>query len=143
MGEAHVVDPEILGEGHGIAGDLPGVGIEGLGHQGVVADVEEVARGRVLHTGLARENHLGLSSVEGADLELRLRAVDMDRALRTTFIVLVFDGGRTVWCPVGDFFGSGVGLNEFGGWWRSVAAGPTADGSVRARGRGAGGRGVG
>ncbi len=32
-----------------------------------------------------------------------------------------FDGQQTVWCPIGDFFGSGIGLNPFQGWYRTVA----------------------
>ena len=32
-----------------------------------------------------------------------------------------FDGQETVWCPIGDFFGSGIGLNPYQGWFRTVA----------------------
>ena len=32
-----------------------------------------------------------------------------------------FDGKETVWCPIGDFFGSGIGLNPVQGWYRTVA----------------------
>ena len=51
---------------------------------------------------------------------MRLRAEDLRQALRATMLVVECDGQRTVWCPVGDFFGSGVGLNPFRGWWRVV-----------------------
>ena len=30
------------------------------------------------------------------------------------------DGEQTIWCPVGDFFGSGVGLNVLESWYRTV-----------------------
>jgi len=43
------------------------------------------------------------------------------QALRSTVLVMEADGETTVWCPVGDFFGSGVGLNPFQGWYRTVA----------------------
>jgi len=33
-----------------------------------------------------------------------------------------FDGKETVWCPVGDFFGSGIGLHPLQGWYRTVRA---------------------
>jgi hypothetical protein len=40
-----------------------------------------------------------------------------------------FDGRETVWCPVGAFFGSGVGLHPFQDWYRTVAA----DGTMSCR----------
>lgn len=40
--------------------------------------------------------------------------------LRSTILRLEFDGEETVWCPVGDFFGSGTGLNELRSWSRTV-----------------------
>ena len=35
------------------------------------------------------------------------------------------DGEATIWCPVSDFFGSGVGLNAVQSWYRTVLAGGT------------------
>lgn len=35
---------------------------------------------------------------------------------RSTFLSVVCDGLQTVWCPVGDFFGSGVGINPVATW---------------------------
>ena len=37
-------------------------------------------------------------------------------------ISITCDGEPCVWCPVGDFFGSGVGLNPYHDWYRSVDA---------------------
>lgn len=56
-------------------------------------------------------------------LELRLETsapADLPRALRSTIVKMRFDGEETVWCPAGDFFGSGAGLNELKNWYRSV-----------------------
>ncbi|MCE9546457.1 MAG: DUF2961 domain-containing protein [Planctomycetia bacterium] len=53
-------------------------------------------------------------------ITLSLEAKDMEAALRQTIIVIDFDGKRTVSCPVGEFFGTGVGLNPFEDWWRAV-----------------------
>ncbi|MBN2293541.1 MAG: DUF2961 domain-containing protein [Pirellulales bacterium] len=50
----------------------------------------------------------------------RLEAEDLTQALRSTVLVMEFDGEQTVWCPLSDFFGSGVGLNAFTGWYRKV-----------------------
>ena len=43
-----------------------------------------------------------------------------DQALRSTVLRVDFDGEESVWCPVGDFFGNGVGYNPFKGWYRTV-----------------------
>ena len=47
-------------------------------------------------------------------------ARDLPQALRSTVISMICDGEMTVWCPVGDFFGSGVGLNPYRDWYREV-----------------------
>jgi hypothetical protein len=62
-------------------------------------------------------------------LEMQIAAEDLPRALRSTILRLTFDGEETVWCPVGDFFGSGVGLNPTHTWYRSVEH----DGTLRCR----------
>ena len=40
---------------------------------------------------------------------------------RKVLLKIDFDGQQTVWCPIGDFFGSGIGLNPVQGWYRTVA----------------------
>jgi len=57
-------------------------------------------------------------------LTLRLDGVPQDEienALRKTILRTTFDGEEAVWCPVGDFFGSGVGLNALSSWYRTIA----------------------
>lgn len=56
-------------------------------------------------------------------LELRVGVNDsaeLERALRSTIVQMRFDGEETVWCPVSDFFGSGVGVNALSSWYRTV-----------------------
>jgi hypothetical protein len=58
-------------------------------------------------------------------LELRLEAgdgADLERALRTSVVRMRCDDEDTVWCPAGDFSGSGVGLNTLASWYRQVSA---------------------
>lgn len=57
------------------------------------------------------------------------RQEDREQALRSTVISLRFDGEETVWCPLGDFFGSGVGLNALESWYRTI----TKDGLMACR----------
>ncbi|MCW1916503.1 DUF2961 domain-containing protein [Luteolibacter sp. GHJ8] len=57
------------------------------------------------------------------ELELRLTppaGVALDQVLRSVIVRMQFDGQETVWCPAGDFFGSGAGLNRLDSWYRTV-----------------------
>ncbi len=64
---------------------------------------------------------LGKGSASIRSLEIRLEAKDLEKALRATVLTINFDGEDTVWCPGGDWSGSGVGLNPFQDWYRTVA----------------------
>ena len=59
-------------------------------------------------------------------LVVQLQAENTELATRQTVLSATFDGAAALWCPVGDFFGSGVGVNPFKDWWREV----TADGQL-------------
>ncbi len=57
-------------------------------------------------------------------IEARLDGVpaeQVEQALRSTVLRGTFDGDETIWCPLGDFFGSGVGINALSNWHRTVA----------------------
>ncbi|WP_121811662.1 glycoside hydrolase family 172 protein [Mucilaginibacter kameinonensis] len=45
---------------------------------------------------------------------------DYEQALRSTILQIKFDGEQTVWCPVGDFAGSGVGAKPLQSWYRTI-----------------------
>jgi|WetSurMetagenome_2_1015567.scaffolds.fasta_scaffold00790_10 hypothetical protein len=49
-------------------------------------------------------------------LLVELEASNMPQALRSTVLRASFDGYRTVWVPVGEFFGSGYSLNPHKTW---------------------------
>ena len=53
-------------------------------------------------------------TVPGAirQLTMNLKADDLSQALRSTILEISFDGQRTVWCPVGEFFGIGYKFNR-------------------------------
>lgn len=61
-------------------------------------------------------------------LSLKLGAYDRQVA-RSLVLKIEFDGRPAVWCPVGEFFGTGVGLNPFQDWYRTV----DADGTMTCR----------
>jgi len=53
-------------------------------------------------------------------LRLRITAEDIKQAMRSTVLQAEFDGKQRIWAPVGEFFGSGVGLNPYKDWWFQV-----------------------
>lgn len=48
-----------------------------------------------------------------------------NRLMRSVIVKAEFDGQETIWCPLGDFFGTGVGLHPFEGWYRTVESNGT------------------
>ncbi|MHC4740571.1 MAG: glycoside hydrolase family 172 protein [Planctomycetota bacterium] len=54
------------------------------------------------------------------ELAVKISADNLGQALRSTILRIEFDGAETVWCPVGDFFGSGFGLNPYRSWQMRV-----------------------
>ena len=46
-------------------------------------------------------------------LSVKLGSYDDPQVTRSVVLKIMFDGQETVWCPVGDFFGTGVGLHPF------------------------------
>ena len=55
------------------------------------------------------------------DLIVKLGSFEDSLITRSVILKMEFDGRETVWCPVGDFFGTGIGLNPFQGWYRTVS----------------------
>jgi hypothetical protein len=54
---------------------------------------------------------------------------DYEQALRSTILKIEFDGEQTVWCPLGDFAGGGVGARPIQSWYRTT----TNDGEMISR----------
>ena len=50
-------------------------------------------------------------------LTVKLEAEDIMQALRSTVLQLRFDGEPCVWCPAGDFFGTGYQIHPFRTWY--------------------------
>ncbi|USN98315.1 MAG: DUF2961 domain-containing protein [Phycisphaeraceae bacterium] len=63
------------------------------------------------------------------ELTVHLDAPDLGQALRSTILQISFDGEPSVWCPVGDFFGTGHRLSPHQTWPSTVKA----DGTLTAR----------
>ncbi|MGE9271379.1 MAG: DUF2961 domain-containing protein, partial [Verrucomicrobiales bacterium] len=63
------------------------------------------------------------------ELSLKLGSYEKAEVTRQVILKMEFDGKETVWCPIGEFFGSGIGLNPMQGWYRTVAE----DGTMSSR----------
>ena len=87
----------------------------------------QVSRG--LQTG--QEASLDLPAGEAAvrEIKVSLESYSNPDVTRQVVLKIQFDGEETVWCPIGDFFGSGIGLNPVQGWYRTV----DADGTMKCR----------
>jgi hypothetical protein len=53
-------------------------------------------------------------------IKLKLDPTINPQLLRTTVLEFIFDGERTVWCPIGDFFGTGYQLRYSNTWYSAV-----------------------
>jgi hypothetical protein len=61
------------------------------------------------------------------EIILQLEAKNLPQAHRSVVMEMEFDGNRTVWCPVGDFFSTGYQISEVDTWYTHV----TKDGLMR------------
>jgi len=61
------------------------------------------------------------------EIILQLEAKNLPQAHRSVVMEMEFDGNRTVWCPVGDFFSTGYQIREVDTWYNHV----TEDGLMR------------
>lgn len=78
-----------------------------------------------------KEKSIDLPKGNGAIKSLSLKLGDYKNPAVTRSVVLKieFDGQETVWTPIGDFFGTGIGLNPVQGWYQTVAE----DGTMSSR----------
>lgn len=53
-------------------------------------------------------------------MAIRIKAHDLPQALRSTVLSIKFDGEKTVWSPVGDFFGTGYQIRPYQTWYTQV-----------------------
>jgi hypothetical protein len=82
--------------------------------------------GKRLSSGAAVKVDLPRGSGAISDLEVDVPSDIERQALRSTILEITFDGEKTVWAPIGDFFGCGVSLKPVTDRYRSVKA----DGSM-------------
>ncbi len=82
---------------------------------------EKVALAMSLTANEEKSLDLPAGSAAVRALSIKLGSYDDASVTRSLVLKMAFDGKDTVWCPVGDFFGTGIGLHPFQGWYRTVA----------------------
>ena len=55
-----------------------------------------------------------------SEITINIDAEDIGQALRSTVLEIEFDSEQAVWCPVGDFFGTGYGIHPYRSWYTEV-----------------------
>jgi hypothetical protein len=53
-------------------------------------------------------------------IRLKIDADDLPQALRSTIVEGEFDGEKCIWCPAGDFFGTGYQIRHLNTWYSKV-----------------------
>jgi len=75
-------------------------------------------------TGMMEPNGMLSADLTGekaiGTMQFRFKAKDLSQALRSVVLEIEFDGKRTVWCPVGDFFGTGYRIHAHKTWYTDV-----------------------
>ncbi|MDF7823629.1 DUF2961 domain-containing protein [Pontiellaceae bacterium B12227] len=74
-----------------------------------------------LKTNQEKSIDLPAGSAAVREITVKLGNYEKPEVTRQVILKMEFDGKETVWCPIGDFFGSGIGLNPVQGWYRTVA----------------------
>jgi hypothetical protein len=80
---------------------------------------KDTLEGTIEPSGQRSVNIKGQKAVRA--LEFQLQADDLSQALRSTVIKIDFDGKTTVWCPIGDFFGTGYHIRPHSTWYTNVS----------------------
>ncbi|MBU2914125.1 glycoside hydrolase family 172 protein [Reichenbachiella agariperforans] len=81
---------------------------------------QQVNMVKTLNTGVEKGVKLPKGNAAIRSLSVKLGDYSNPEVTRTVVLKIEFDGEETVWCPIGDFFGSGIGLNPVQGWYNTV-----------------------
>lgn len=94
-----------------------------LWHPPVFAQGREVVKRQSVGAGkrMLLELPGGPAAVREMTLEVKgSDKADKGKVLRGVMLEMDFDGERTVWCPLGDFIGSGYGGKVIKSWYREL-----------------------
>ena len=81
---------------------------------------EKVTMETKLKSGIEKSVMLPEGEAAVRSLVFKLGSYDNPHVTRSVVLKMEFDGRQTVWIPIGDFFGTGIGLNPVKGWYQTV-----------------------
>lgn len=86
------------------------------------SDAESMQREGMLGAGESEDISIdGPGAIAALSIRLNVSEEDREQALRSTVFEATFDGERTVWCPLGDFFGLGHKFVPCKTWFTEVS----------------------
>jgi hypothetical protein len=94
-----------------------------------LATGEQIQMSSVLQKNEKKTVDLPSNQAAIRSLSFKLKSYTNAEVTRSVIIKMNFDGKETVWCPIGDFFGTGIGLNPYQGWYNTV----NEDGTMQCR----------
>ena len=86
-----------------------------------ISQTKRLPESKILHPGDTLIININSKNQAVRKLLINLDAKDIKQALRSTVLSVSFDGRQTVWCPVGDFFGTGYQIYESSTWYSEVS----------------------
>jgi hypothetical protein len=86
-----------------------------------ISQTKRFPKSKILHPGDTLIFYLKSKDQAVRKLLINLDAKDINQALRSTVLSISFDGKQTVWCPVGDFFGTGYQIYQSNTWYSEVS----------------------
>jgi len=82
-----------------------------------VPELKEQSMGKATEIGPGKNISIDLKGTQAIyGITLRINAENLPQALRSTVLGITFDGEKTVWSPVGDFFGTGYQIRPYKTW---------------------------
>ncbi len=86
-----------------------------------ISQTKRFPESKILHPGDTLIININSENQAIRKLLINLDAKDIKQALRSTVLSVSFDGRQTVWCPVGDFFGTGYQIYQSRTWYSQVS----------------------
>jgi len=85
-----------------------------------ISQTKRFPQSKILHPGDTLIINIDSKYKAIRKLLINLDAKDIKQALRSTVLSVSFDGMQTVWCPIGDFFGTGYQIYQSNTWYSEV-----------------------
>lgn len=86
-----------------------------------ISQTKRFPKSKILHPGDTLIFNMESKNQAIRKLLINLDAKNINQALRSTVLSVSFDDKQTIWCPVGDFFGTGYQIYQSKTWYSEVS----------------------